>query len=64
MQALKDAGFVVDRQDGSHAILYHPGTDATTCVPMHGGRDIPIGTLAKIIRDSGLSRGESLALLD
>src|ERR1035438_224987 len=39
VRALKRAGFVEDRQSGSHLVLIHPETKAPTAVPVHpGGR--------------------------
>jgi predicted RNA binding protein YcfA (HicA-like mRNA interferase family) len=62
-RALERAGFVFDRQDGGHAILFHPETNVTVSVPMHGGRDMPTGTLRGIIADAGLTVAEFQALL-
>lgn len=39
---------------GSHEIWWHPATGRRTTVPNHGPRDIPKGTLAKILRDLDL----------
>lgn len=50
---LTDNGFQLVRQRGSHRIF----TDGhrTVAVPAHG-KDIAVGTLARIIRDSGLPK--------
>jgi len=55
VKALKRAGFLVRRQESSHVILRHPETRVTVPVPVHGGRDVPTGTLRDIIRDAGLT---------
>jgi predicted RNA binding protein YcfA (HicA-like mRNA interferase family) len=51
---LRDHGFPLARQSGSHRIW----TDGvrTTVVPAHG-KAVSIGTLCAIIRQSGLPRG-------
>lgn len=55
------AGFVRDRQKGSHIILYHVGKKKRIVVPMHV-RDLPRGTLLAIIKQSGLTRGAFIKL--
>jgi predicted RNA binding protein YcfA (HicA-like mRNA interferase family) len=60
IRALQRAGFYVHHQIGSHARLIQ-STDPTrrVTVPIHN-KDIPKGTLAKIIRQAGLSVEEFL----
>lgn len=51
---LRRAGFVFDRQaKGSHEIWYNPQTHRRVVVPNHP-RDLPRGTMRKIIQQSGL----------
>ena len=38
VRALKRAGFIEDRQKGSHLILIQPTTKARTVVPIHSGK--------------------------
>lgn len=52
--ALRRAGFGVDHQTGSHAILYKPGHPNPITVPMHSG-DMKSGTLRRIVKDAGLT---------
>jgi predicted RNA binding protein YcfA (HicA-like mRNA interferase family) len=64
IQALKRAGFVVDRIVGSHHVLAFPGSPArTVSVPVHAGRDLKPGTLRGIIRQAGFTVEEFVALL-
>lgn len=63
IRGLKQAGFVEDRQAGSHLILIHPGTKARTVVPVHPGRRIKEPLLRAIVRDANLSIDEFIALL-
>jgi len=60
---LKRAGFVEDRQKGSHLIMVHPRTKARTVVPVHPGRAIKEPLLRAIVRDAKLSVGEFIELL-
>jgi len=64
IQALRQAGFVVDRIVGSHHVLAYPGNPArTVSVPVHAGRDLKPGTLRGIIRQAGFTVQEFVALL-
>jgi predicted RNA binding protein YcfA (HicA-like mRNA interferase family) len=60
--ALRRAGFEVDHQSGSHAILYKPGHANPVTVPIHA-RDLKTGTLRRIIKDAGLTVEQFTALL-
>ena len=53
---LQENGFAHVRQRGSHAIMQRmiPGSTVTVPVPLH--RELEIGTLLSIIRQSGLPR--------
>jgi len=63
VRALKRAGFVEDRQKGSHLILIHPGTKARTVVPIHSNRSIKGPLLRAIVRDADLTVEEFIGLL-
>ena len=41
---------------GSHEIWWHPVTGWRTTIPNHGPKDIPKGTLARILRDLDLEQ--------
>jgi len=60
-RALERAGFVFDRQKGSHMIYYHSVTNRTVVIPKH--REIKKGTLREILREANLSSEEFLQLL-
>ncbi|PWL59058.1 MAG: addiction module toxin, HicA family [Desulfovibrionaceae bacterium] len=45
---------VKPRTPGSHRQFRHPVKKGKVTVPEHGARDIPIGTLKKIEKQSGL----------
>jgi len=53
VQALRHAGFTVERIVGSHHVM----------VPVHSGRDLKPGTLRAIIRQAGFTLDEFTELL-
>jgi mRNA interferase HicA len=61
VRALEKSGFVFDRQKGSHAIYYHPDTQATVSVPKHSS--IKKGTLMNIIKQTGLTKDEFIEFM-
>jgi predicted RNA binding protein YcfA (HicA-like mRNA interferase family) len=63
VRALSKAGYVVDRQKGSHLVLRqeHPPFRRLT-VPDH--KEIAKGTLRAIVRQAGLTVDELIDLLD
>ena len=60
--ALEHAGFLFERQQGSHATYRHPETKRTTVVPMHS-KELPRWLLKKIIKEAGLTEEEFRRLL-
>jgi predicted RNA binding protein YcfA (HicA-like mRNA interferase family) len=63
VRALKRAGFVEDRQKGSHLVLFHPEKKVRTVVPVHPGRSIKEPLLRAIVRDANLAVDEFMELL-
>jgi len=63
IRALKRAGFVEDRQKGSHLMLIHPETKSRTVVPVHSGHTIKEPLLRAILRDAHLTVDEFIKLL-
>lgn len=61
VKALEKAGFVVYRQRGSHITLVRTDPPSQTTVPNH--KELDRGTLRAIIRQSGLTVDEFVALL-
>lgn len=51
---LKDAGWYVVAQKGSHVQLKHPAQKGRVTVP-HPSMDIPLGTLHSIEKQAGIS---------
>ena len=63
IHVLERAGFVRDRQKGSHLIMYNPRTKARTVVPVHAGETTHKALLVDIIRQSELEFDQFLDLL-
>ena len=63
IRALKGAGFVEDRQKGSHLVLVNFKTNARTIVPIHTGKTIKKPLIHAIISDAKLTVEEFLNLL-
>jgi predicted RNA binding protein YcfA (HicA-like mRNA interferase family) len=61
VRAFRKAGWIVDRQRGSHIILIKAGHPASLSIPQH--RELAPGTLRALIRDSQLTVEELVALL-
>ena len=56
VQKLKKAGFVETHQRGSHRYFESDDGKKIVTVPVHGSKDIPVGTLYNIvIKQAGLS---------
>lgn len=56
IKKLKRAGFTESHQRGSHLYLVNADETKIVTVPVHAGKDIPIGTLYNIVvRQAGLS---------
>ena len=64
IKALKKAGFVEDRQKGSHLILINSSRGKRVVVPIHPGKTIKKPLLQSIIEDDvGITIEEFLKLL-
>ncbi|MBI5280719.1 MAG: type II toxin-antitoxin system HicA family toxin [Candidatus Solibacter usitatus] len=61
VRAFRKAGWIIDRQHGSHVILIKPGHLASLSVPQH--REVAPGTLRALIRASGMSVDQFVGLL-
>lgn len=63
VRALKRAGFVEQRQRGSHLHLKRTSDGKRVTVPIHKGHTVPLGTLRGILRDADIDVGEFRELL-
>ena len=55
-EILKAQGFSAVRQRGSHVVMQKQSGNTTTTVPVPDHAELTIGTLASIIRQSGVAR--------
>ncbi len=55
---LRGHGFVEVRRRSSHIVMQRQRPDGTTTVPVPDHKEVRIGTLQSIIRQSGLPRSE------
>jgi predicted RNA binding protein YcfA (HicA-like mRNA interferase family) len=53
---LREHGFTLVRQKGSHMVMQRQIGAKTTTVPVPNHKEVRIGTLLSIIRQSGLAR--------
>ncbi len=63
VRVLKKAGFVEKRQKGSHLTMWRETDKRRVTVPIHAGREVPIGTLRSILRDANISADDFRSLL-
>lgn len=61
VSTLTKAGFVVERQRGSHVFIKHSDGRATV-VPVHSGETIGPGLFLKILRDVEMIRDDFLKM--
>jgi len=54
LRLLRDDGWQVIRQKGSHIQLRHPSKPGRVTVP-HPNKNVPVGTLKSIEKQSGLT---------
>ena len=54
LKILRQDGWYDVDQDGSHLQLKHPTKPGKVTVAIHGKKDIPPGTLNKILKQAGL----------
>lgn len=58
IRLLEEKGFVLKRVSGSHHIYFHPEIKKIVVVPVHGNKDIPLGTFRSILKQAGISKDE------
>jgi len=64
VRALELAGFTIVRTSASHHIMKRAGQEGTVSVPVHAGKDVKTGTLASVIRQSGLTKEQFWAFVE
>ncbi len=58
IKLLESKGYVLKRISGSHHIYFHPNLRKAVVVPVHGNKDIPLGTFRSILKQTGISKDE------
>ena len=56
-------GYFPARQKGSHLILENSKTGKIVVIPVHSSKDISVGLLSAILRETGISREKYFELL-
>jgi predicted RNA binding protein YcfA (HicA-like mRNA interferase family) len=54
IRLLKEDGWVIKTQKGSHMQFVHPSKSGKITVAFHGKKEIPPGTLHAILKQAGL----------
>ncbi len=57
-KAVEKHGWELARIKGSHHIYSKDDTSTIVIIPVHGNRDLPIGTLKGILKDAGLTEND------
>lgn len=51
---LKNNGWIIVRQKGSHVILRHPEKTGQLTIPYHPGKEVKKGLLKAILKQAGI----------
>ncbi|MBM3924850.1 MAG: addiction module toxin, HicA family [SAR202 cluster bacterium] len=62
LRILQRGGYKLSHVRGSHHYLRKPGAPNLVVVPVHGSRDLPIGTFRAILHQAGLTVEEFMNL--
>lgn len=54
-RVLENKGWKLNRIHGSHHIYTHSGNPEILTVPVHGNQDLKRGTLAQLLKNTGLT---------
>jgi predicted RNA binding protein YcfA (HicA-like mRNA interferase family)/predicted RNase H-like HicB family nuclease len=57
---LEKHGWELRRVRGSHHVYVQAGNSAILMVPVHGNRDLKLGTLRRLLKDAGLTADDLL----
>lgn len=55
---LEKSGWILTRIKGSHHIYTREDIPTIIVIPVHGNKDLPIGTLKGILKDAGLTEDD------
>jgi len=54
LRLLLRAGWVIEKQEGSHVKLTHPERDNKISFPNHGSAEMPMGTMRALFKQAGM----------
>lgn len=54
VKLIEAAGWIFEKQEGSHMIFWHPNFRRPLPVPNHGSKDLGKGLVHKILKQAGL----------
>ncbi|CCQ50704.1 type II toxin-antitoxin system HicA family toxin [Crocosphaera watsonii] len=57
-KVIEKFGWKLARIKGSHHIYTKENVSTIVVIPIHGNRDLPIGTLKGILKDAGLNEND------
>ena len=57
-KVIEKFGWTLSRIKGSHHIYTKEDTSTILVIPVHGSRDLPMGTLKNILKDAGLTEDD------
>jgi predicted RNA binding protein YcfA (HicA-like mRNA interferase family) len=57
-KVLEQHGWILKRIRSSHHIYGQAGNPVIITVPVHGNKDLRLGTLKKILKDAGLTEND------
>lgn len=55
---LEREGWIIVRQSGSHCVLENPQRPGKIIIPFHAGKEVKIGLLRSILKQTGLKTGK------
>lgn len=56
IKILKEDGWYLKEQKRSHQQFIHSTKSGKVTIPVHGSKDIPVGTLASIFKQAGIRK--------
>lgn len=57
-KVVEGKGWILKRVTGSHHIYAKKGVQTILSIPVHGNRDLPNGTLKRILKDANLTEDD------
>ncbi len=58
IKLIENKGFILKRTKGSHYLFYNSEKNKTIIVPVHGNKDLKLGTFLTILKQAGIDKNE------